>query len=191
MTDHTPAGFTEAEWAAARPWDAYLDTVVELRDLWLANCRRASVDADDAARLAALPGPRRVLVITEDHCGDAARAVPVLAKALADAPEVEARYLDIHEQPSLIGRYLTHGGRSVPLAIVQDEHGRELGIWGPRPAALQALFRARQREHGGVPADPEERGRFFQPIMAWYARDRGRAILQELLMLLERGGTPR
>jgi len=191
MTDHHAAGFAEAEWTAARSWDAYLETVVEKRDLWLANCRRVAVDADDAARLVALPGPRRVLVITEDRCGDAARAVPVLAKALADAPDVEVRYLDIKEHPSLIGRYLTHGGRSVPLAIVQDEHRRELGVWGPRPAALQALFRARQREFGGVPADLEEKGRFFQPILAWYARDRGRAIVQELLMLLERGGTPR
>jgi len=104
MTDPHPAGFTEAEWAAARPWDAYLETVAEIRDLWLANCRRAAVDPDDAARLAVLPGPRRVLVITEDRCGDAARAVPVLARALADAPDVEARYLDIHEHPSLLER---------------------------------------------------------------------------------------
>jgi len=191
MSDRHPAGFTEAEWNAALSWDAYLETVAEKRDLWLANCRRAAVDPDDAARLAALPGPRRVLVITEDRCGDAARSVPVLASALAGAPDVEARYLDIHAHPPLIERYLTHGGRSVPLAIVQDEHGRELGSWGPRPAALQALFRARQRELGSVPADKEERGRFYQPIMAWYGRDRGRAIVQELLMLLERGGTPR
>ncbi|MHC4729195.1 MAG: thioredoxin family protein [Planctomycetota bacterium] len=191
MTEHHPADLTQAEWAAARPWDAYLDAVAEKRDLWLANCRRAAVDPDDTARLADLPGPRRVLVITEDRCGDAARSVPVLAKALAAAPDVAALYLDINEHPSVIERYLTHGGRSVPLAIVQDESGRELGVWGPRPAGLQALFRARQRKLGGVPTEPEEKGRFFRPIMAWYAKDRGRAIVQELLMLLERGGTPR
>jgi hypothetical protein len=184
-------GFSDAEWAAALPWAAYLDTVEEKRDIWLASCRRAAVTPDATARLAHLPGPRRVLVITEDRCGDAARAVPVLAAALAAAPQAEARYLDVRVQPSLIERYLTHGGRSVPLAIVQDEHGRELGVWGPRPAALQALFRARQREQGGVPADPEKKGRFFRPILAWYARDLGRTIVQELLMLLERGGPPR
>lgn len=185
------AGFTKAEWDLALPWDAYLETVAEKRDLWLANLRRAAVDPEDAERLSALPGPRRVLVITEDVCGDAARSVPVLATALAAAPRVEARYLDVQECPSLIERYLTHGGRSVPLAIVQDEHGRERGVWGPRPATLQAIFRARQRKLGGVPADPAKKSRFFQPIMVWYARDRGRAIVQELLMLLERGGAPR
>jgi hypothetical protein len=185
------AGFTEAEWDLALPWDTYLETVVEKRDLWLANLRRATVDPDDVERLAALPGPRRVLVITEDLCGDAARSVPVLATALAATSQVEARYLDVKRCPALIERHLTHGGRSVPLAIVLDEDGRERGVWGPRPATLQAIFRARQRKLGGVPADPEKRGRFFQPIMAWYARDRGRAIVQELLMLLERGGAPR
>jgi hypothetical protein len=186
-----PASFTEAEWDTALPWDDYLETVAEKRDLWLANLRRAALEPDEAARLGHLPGPRRVLVITEDRCGDAARSVPVLAEALAAAPEAEARYIDIKQQPALIERYLTHGGRSVPLAIVHDEHGRELGVWGPRPAALQAIFRALQRQAGGVPADPEKKSRFYQRIMAWYARDRGRAIVQELLMLLERGGEPR
>ena len=38
------AGFTEAEWDAALPWDAYLETVAQKRDLWLANLRRAKVD---------------------------------------------------------------------------------------------------------------------------------------------------
>jgi hypothetical protein len=86
----------------------------------------------------------------------------------------------------VVERYLTHGGRGIPLAIVQDEMGEELGAWGPRPAPLQALFRARQRELGS-PA-PEEKGAFYAPILGWYGRDGGRTIVAEILMLLERGG---
>jgi hypothetical protein len=179
----------EAAWNAAQDWPAWLETVQDKRDVWEANARRASVRPDEAARLSDLPGARRVLVLTEDWCGDAARSVPVIAKALAAAPQVSARYLSLDEQPEAVAPYLTHGGRAIPIAIVQDEHGRELGAWGPRPAPLQALFRARRRELGAP--DPPGMAAFYAPIMAWYGKDEGVTTVQELLMLLERGGTPR
>lgn len=177
------------EWQDALSWDAYLETLRDKRDLWLAHRERAEVHPDERARLGDLPGPRRVLVLTEDWCGDAVRTVPVLARALAEAPQVEARYLPSDLHSGVIDRYLTHGGRAIPMAIVWDETGRELGAWGPRPAPLQALFRARLRQLGR-PSE-ESKGAFYAPLMAWYAKDRGRTALQELLMLLERGGTRR
>lgn len=184
-----PESYTESEWDAALSWDAYLASVKDKRELWLAKTAQAAVDEISATRLTALPGKRRVLVLTEDWCGDAIRSVPVLAKAFAFTPLVEARYLLSDEHPGVLGRYLTHGGRAIPIAIVQDEHGRALGAWGPRPAALQALYRARRRELG--PPTPEQIGAFYAPIMAWYAKDGGQAVLDEILVLLERGGTPR
>ncbi|MHC5211970.1 MAG: thioredoxin family protein, partial [Planctomycetota bacterium] len=170
-------------------WTGWLESVQDKRDVWEANWRRAVVQPAEAARLDDLPGPRRVLVLTEDWCGDAARSVPVIAKALDAAPQVTVRYLSLDEQPDAVLPYLTHGGRSIPIAIVLDEHGHELGAWGPRPAPLQALFRERRRELGA----PDQGGMaaFYAPIMAWYAKDAGLTTLQELLMLLERGGTPR
>jgi hypothetical protein len=182
-------GFTPAEWEAGLVWPAYLESVKEKRDLWLSHHERAEVGPEEASRFAKLPGRRRVLVLTEDWCGDAARIVPVLAKGFSGAPGVEARYLPSDEHPRAIERFLTHGGRAIPIAIVHDEEDRPLGAWGPRPAPLQALFRARERELGR-PA-PEAKAAFYAPLMAWYAKDRGRTVLEEILMLLERGGRPR
>lgn len=184
-----PGGFTEDEWAAARPWAAYLASVRAHRDLWEAHARRMSLEEDALHRLRHLPGPRRVLVLTADWCGDAARSVPVLAAAFDAAPDVEHRYLASDDAPETLGRYLTHGGRAIPVAIVQDEHRRELGAWGPRPAPLQALLRARLRREG--PPSPETKAAFYAPLMAWYAQDGGRTTVEEILMLLERGGRPR
>lgn len=182
-------GFTEAEWAAARSWADTLAAVMDKREVWEANARRVDLSEDMKDRLEHLPGPRRVLVLTEDWCGDAARSVPVLAVALEYAPDVEVRFLHSDDHPEVIDRYLTHGGRAIPMAIVMDEHGRELGAWGPRPAPLQALLRARRRELG-APA-PDTAAAWYAPILGWYGRDGGRTTIEEILMLLERGGALR
>jgi hypothetical protein len=184
-----PGGFTQEEWEAARSWTDYLAAVETHRDLWEANARRLRLDEDARARLEALPGPRRVLVLTEDWCGDAARSVPVLAAACEAAVGVEHRYLDSDAWPQTLGRFLTHGGRAIPMAVVQDEHGALLGSWGPRPAPLQAFLRAQRRRQG--PPTPETKAAWYAPILGWYGRDKGRTTVDELLMVLERGGTPR
>lgn len=186
---HIPGGFTDAEWGAARSWTETLGAVEDKRDVWLANDRRVALRPEAKHRLENLPAERRALVLTEDWCGDAARSVPVLAAAFAHAPRVDARYLDSDAHPQVIERYLTHGGRAIPVVIVQDENMGMLGVWGPRPAPLQALLRARRLELG--PPTPETAGGWYAPIMAWYARDAGRTIVEEVLMLLERGGSPR
>jgi len=179
----------ETGWQKALSWADYLASVGEKREIWEANLQRAEIHEEEAARLRDLPGPRRVLVLTEDWCGDAARSVPVLAKAFSDAPLVTDRYLPSDALPELLSAYLSHGGRSIPIAVVLDGAGDEIGAWGPRPAPLQALFRARRRELG--PPTKETMGAFYAPILGWYARDKGRTLLQEMLMLLERGGAPR
>lgn len=176
-------------WNDALPWPAYRESLADKTDVWAAAERRFELGADERRRLENLPGPRRVLVLSEDWCGDAARTVPVIAKALEAAPQVEARYLPSDAHGDAIRGYLTHGGRAIPMAIVFDEDGRELGAWGPRPAPLQALFRSRLAELGR-PTE-ETRGEFYAPVMTWYAKDGGVTTVQELLMLLERGGEPR
>ncbi len=183
------SGFSPAEWAAAKPWPEFLAAVREKRDIWESALRRVVLDEWMLDRLHDLPGPRRVLVLTEDWCGDAARSVPVLATALDAADGVEHRYLESDDHPDALLRHLTHGGRSIPIAIVQDGTGRPLGWWGPRPSRLQALVRARLRDHGRPP--PGGVGEWYAPIFGWYGQDRGRSVIEEILMILERGGRPR
>ena len=181
--------FFETYWPSTVTWDAYLDAVEEKADLWRSYAKRAKLHDDERARLEHLPGARRILVLAEDWCGDAIRSLPTLA-AMADAtPDVELRVLRSDEFPDAIGEHLTHGGRGIPIAVVVDEVGDVLGTWGPRPAPLQAMMRAKLRAEGS-PTE-ETKGEFYAPIMAWYAKDGGRTVAQEMLMLLERGGEPR
>ena len=68
-------------------------------------------------------------------------------------------------------------------------YDHDLGWWGPRPAPLQALLRKQLIEQG--PPAKEDIGRFYAPIMGWYKKDGGRTVLEEIALLLERGGEPR
>jgi hypothetical protein len=178
--------FTAEDWEAAVSWETFLDSIEEKAEIWRGAWERAVLADHDRRRLAALPGPRRVLVLAEDWCGDAARSVPVIARAVEAAPGSEIRLLDLESRPGLMEAHLSRGGRAIPVAIVQDERGRDLGWWGPRPAPLQTILRRRLAEEG--PPAMDDLATFHAPILRWYREDGGRTILDELLLLLERGG---
>ena len=177
--------YFERYWPGTVSWAEYLGGVVQKADLWHSYAGRAKVSADVQARLDALPRKLKVLLLTEDWCGDAIRSTPMLA-AMAEASEsVELRVLNVDQHPEALDSRLTRGARAIPIAIVFDEDGQEIGQWGPRPAALQAILRKKIAEEGSPTA--ETKGEFYAPIMAWYAKDRGQTVAEEILMLLERG----
>jgi hypothetical protein len=72
--------------------------------------------------------------------------------------------------------HLTNGTRSIPVVMVLDEDFREVAWWGPRPAALQRWF---LRDLKSLPKAERVR-----ELRGWYARDRGRATLREILDLI-------
>jgi len=47
-------------------------------------------------------------------------SVPVLARAAEAAPSVTLRCLPSDEHPDVLARFLTHGGRAIPIALVFD-----------------------------------------------------------------------
>lgn len=177
--------FTADEWAAGIGFEEYLGKVEQHRELWLSHWESAQVDEISRARLADLPGDRRVLILTEDWCGDAVRSVPTIVKACEASPRIEVRVIDVSGHPDLMNRHLTKGAKAIPVAMVSDPAGNDYGWWGPRPAALQTLLRRQLIEQGRPQKD--DYGRFYAPLMTWYRKDEGKTILDEFLLLLERG----
>ncbi len=172
-------------WTEATSFESFRSTVAEKADLWASYAKRAQVHEDERTRAADLPGDRRIIVLAEDWCGDAIRSIPTMVALAEASPRTEIRVLDTDKHPEALSGRLTKGGRAIPIAIVFDAEGNEIGSWGPRPAVLQATLRAKIKAEG--PPQPEAKGDFYAPIMAWYAKDKGRTVAQELLMLLERG----
>jgi hypothetical protein len=167
-----------SHFAAALPLAEYIARARKNKELWEAVYRTARVDPDALIRAGALPGPVHLLALSEDWCGDAVNAVPVVARLADLSPALELRVLARDEHPDLMNAHLTNGTRSIPVVIALDAHYAELGWWGPRPAELQRWVLGPGR---ALPKDER-----YREVRRWYARDRGRAVLDEVLGILER-----
>lgn len=79
-----------------------------------------------------------ILAITEDWCGDAMLNNPIIRK-IAEAAQLDIRCVYRDEDTDLIDRYLTNGGRAIPIYLFLDQNGQVIGKWGPRAPELQQM----------------------------------------------------
>ncbi|MBM7650205.1 hypothetical protein JOC78_003189 [Bacillus ectoiniformans] len=86
----------------------------------------------------------KVIVLTEDWCGDAMLNVPILLK-MAEKADIDVRFLYRDENIELMDQYLTNGtSRSIPIFIFINEEGEEKAVWGPRAQAVQELVNSKR-----------------------------------------------
>lgn len=152
---------------------AYLEGVEKNRELWHSIYERATVPEPILEEAREISGPVHLLALSEDWCGDAVNTLPVVARLTEQLPDWELRVLERDENPDLMDAHLTDGSRSIPVVMVLDGDLREVGWWGPRPEELQAWRMGEGRE-----LESDER---YKRARRWYARDRGRTTLEELL----------
>ena len=169
----------QERWLAAETFGEYLEGVEKNRQLWQDLYERAAVPDDlleEARGLSAgFPGGCHLLALSEDWCGDAVTALPVVAR-LAEAMGGELRVLGRDANPDLMDAHLTGSSRSIPVVMVLDADFREQGWWGPRPSELQEWVMS-----VGLSMPSPDR---YREIRRWFARDRGRSTVRELLDLM-------
>ncbi|HEU0300021.1 MAG TPA: thioredoxin family protein, partial [Longimicrobium sp.] len=130
---------------------------------------------------ARIGGEWRLLVISEDWCGDAFNTVPMMARLAEALPNVELRIVKRDENPALMDAFLTGGSRSIPLAIVLRPDFTVAGRWGPRPPELQE-FVLSEKKKGERPSSE-----IYRDVRRWYARDRGETTVRGLLEVMAAG----
>ena len=131
-------------------------------------------------RLATLNRPFKWIVLLETWCGDAAQNVPILAKMAACASGIDLVLILRDENPDIMDRYLTNQARSIPKLICLDpESERELGCWGPRPAAIQSAFVSYKKQHPDMSHD-----HLMTQLHTLYAIDKGMAVQEEFYDLV-------
>jgi hypothetical protein len=173
----------EERFAQASTFPEYLETVVKNRELWLAMAARARVAPELLAQARALEGGFRLVALSEDWCGDAVNTLPTVAR-LAEEVGWDLRVLGRDANPDLMDAHLTGGrSRSIPVVVVYGERFRELGWWGPRPAEIQSWVMS----EGLAMPSPDR----YKVIRRWYAQDRGRTTVREILDIVGSVGSGR
>jgi len=163
----------KARFDKAMTFSQYLGTVDSHRDLWHGVHERVRLPEDVVADAAAIPGAWHLLALSEDWCGDAVNTLPVIAR-LAERVGWDFRVLGRDDNPDLMDSHLTDGrSRSIPIVIVYDGRFDEVGWWGPRPGEIQAWVMGE-----GLSMTSADR---YRVVRTWYARDRGRTTLAEIL----------
>jgi Thioredoxin len=140
-----------------------------------------TVKLDEAfiEKIKAVNRPLIWLTLTEGWCGDAAQNIPVIEKIAAENSLIQTRYLLRDENPDLMDKYLTNGGRAIPLLICLDgETFEPIGKWGSRPTVIQAYF----LELKNAKVEKDERNELIQRR---YNSDKEQAIQADFAKLIE------
>ncbi|WP_426279225.1 thioredoxin family protein [Chryseobacterium sp. S-02] len=134
-------------------------------------------DEEQLKELAAKNFEGKILIISEAWCGDASATVPALVKFFEGHNEVRIFLRD--NDKSLINQFLTNGTESIPKVIILDKDFNVKDSWGPRPKYGTELLMKHKADPEGYPKDS-----FYNDLQLYYAKNRGKDAVQEILNLL-------
>lgn len=134
-------------------------------------------DEEQLKKLAAKNFDGKILIISEAWCGDASATVPALIKFFEGHNEVKIFLRD--SDKSLINQFLTNGTESIPKVIILDKDFNVKNSWGPRPKYGKELLMKHKADPEGYPKDS-----FYNDLQLYYAKNRGKDAVQEILDLL-------
>src|SRR6266478_10045825 len=118
-------------------FEQYLNQMGTNKDQFTRFLNEIEIRPEDKTALAKLGKKLKVLVITEDWCGDARYNLPVLAKMVEGNPNIELRIFLRDKNPDLTDQYLNQGiYRSIPVFAFFDENMNEVARFLERPPKL-------------------------------------------------------
>lgn len=124
--------------------DEYVGTMAQNRETFRERIETTEL-TDEQRRLFA-GDPVRILVLTEDFCGDSAQLIPPVARLARESDDVELRVLRRDEHRELAARYRRKDGyQAIPVFIVIGPDGDERGFVIERPQVAYAEMAAETR----------------------------------------------
>ncbi len=141
-------------WSEALSLDDYVGQMWRKnRKAFTRNRERITIDAATRDHFAAQP--ISILVLTEHYCEDSLQLVPVIWRLADEVEQVDVRILRQHQHPELASRYLVAGHPAIPVLILLNSEGHELGALVERPARMTQEITAEiqrfQRAHPDLP----------------------------------------
>jgi hypothetical protein len=140
----------EERFAQGTTYAEYRDRILAaegiMKDLLTASERALAKESIDVEPFRRLPKPLRVLILSEDWCGDCTDNLPIVNRLAEESGKLEVRILPRDEHLDVMDRFLKNGQfRSIPLILFLDDDGRVIGDLKERPDSVTEL-RARQRQ---------------------------------------------
>ena len=120
----------------------------------------------------------KILIITEPWCGDASATVPAVSKFF-EAASIEVKIFLKDSDTSLIEQFLTNETQSIPKILILNENFEVKNVWGPRPKFGNDLLKKFKENPETYP-----REEFYNDLQVYYAKNRGKDAITELLELL-------
>lgn len=154
MSSTTETRQAAERYAEAMTIDEYMAQMERNRERFSRNIENARITDEERAVFS--QAPLRILVITEDWCGDSAQFVPVLVRLAREVPNVELRVLRRDLNREFAAQYPRHDGyNAIPIFILLDGELNELGALVERPARateeIAQETRRFQRAHPELP----------------------------------------
>ncbi|CAN5476911.1 thioredoxin family protein [soil metagenome] len=109
--------------------------------------RATAVAEIDLSSFTSLDTPVKVLVISEDWCGDCHDNLPILNRIAEETGKVDLRIFARDENLDLADQFLKEGKyRSIPVIVVLDENLEAVNHLIERPSTVTALRQKKRQE---------------------------------------------
>ena len=138
---------TKQRFSQGMTFQQYLDQMTTNKDKLLETMAATHVTPQDRAVFTDRREKLNVLVLTEDWCGDALTNLPVLARMVEGAPNVEMRVFLRDQNADLMDQYLNRGlFRSIPVFVFFDADMKEVARFVERPPKITEYMDQKQLE---------------------------------------------
>ena len=163
-------------------YETYIKELGEYTSLHQLHYKKFSFSPEEKSKISQY-SPMKILVLTEAWCGDSLALMPVLQKISEVNENWQLKVLHRDSNPELMNKFLTHGMRAIPVFLFLDADGELLLRWGPRPKSAAYIFEShrQQLQQGKI-----QKQDILKKIRTFYAHDRGRSTLLELIDLFEK-----
>lgn len=120
----------------------------------------------------------KILIISEPWCGDASATVPAVSRFF-EAAGKEVKIFLRDSDLSLIDQFQTNGTQSIPKILILNEDFSVKNVWGPRPKYGMELLKKFKENPEAYP-----REEFYNDLQIYYAKNRGKDVIDEILDLI-------
>lgn len=171
----------QSEFEKALTYDEYVGLLEGNLDLHRLHYKKFNISPGEEKIIKEIK-PLKILVLTEPWCGDSLAIFPVVRRIAEINGNWDLKILRRDENPGLMDQFLTRNARAVPIFLFLDESFSFIFRFGPRPKAAQDIFETYREEFKAGKIDKSE---IIKKIRNFYAKDRGKAILTDLLTALK------